>query len=324
MPASFMPGVSNARRYETRYPGVTQRRIRKLVLHSTETASKWGCPGYGGGAAAPTMTVDPWAKRTWQHFPALMSARALMNPSSTAVSENQDEVAQIEIIGYSDAGYGQRYGSNLRDLDDAGYDYLAQVVAWWVTEHGVPVRTPSSWPTYPSSYGNSSARMSSGEYDRSEGILGHLHVSGNSHGDPTIDVNKLISRVKVLVAGGGTSSQVPTVAVTKESIARVQRALGAGQVIWGQDGVHDDTGVWDDATERQALAIRNALNPAREASRWDQKRWWHLVMSSKGRGSSEKATKGVQWAVGVATDGVWGPATDAAYLAFRATAKALK
>lgn len=186
------PTADQSRRYDKRYPGVTQNGIDKIVLHSTETAREWGCPGYGGGAAAPTFTIDPWSGKVWQHFPVTVSARALLNPASTSVSENRDNVCQIEIIGYSDQRIAAKYGSDLRKMGDAEYANIARLVKWIANEFGVPLRVPSQWPEYPGSYGNSRARMSGSEYDRYSGILAHLHVSGNSHGDVTLDPQRLL------------------------------------------------------------------------------------------------------------------------------------
>ena len=208
--ALVYPAADQSRRYDSRYPGVVQSGIDKIVLHSTETAREWGCPGYGGGAAAPTFTLDPWSGRVWQHFPVTMSARALLNPSSTAVSENRDNVCQIEIIGYSDEKIAAKWGSDLRKMGDAEYANIARLVKWISEEHGVPLQTPSSWPEYPSSYGNSSARMSSSQYDRFAGVLAHLHVSGNSHGDVTLDPARLIK------ACGGVTT--PTTASSAPSL----------------------------------------------------------------------------------------------------------
>lgn len=304
MRALTIPAADQSRRYDRAYPGIVQPTISKLVLHSTETSAKWGCPGYSGGASAPTLTIDPWNKRSWQHFPATVSARALLNPSSTAVSENRDNVAQIEIIGYSDERYGKQYGSNLRELPDDGYDYLARTIAWFVTEHEVPLRRPALWPAYPASYGNSPARMSGAQYDTFEGVLGHLHVSGNSHGDVTLDIDRLIAKAQALVTG--SKGVVSTVQASKETIARFQRAIGV-----------DDDGIWGKETDKQAKALRNYLVAGRKASKWDRKRGWRHVFAKGGKGSAKAARRSIQWALGVKTDGDWGPKTDAAWLAFR-------
>lgn len=180
------------------YSGIDQTRLEKIVLHSTETSAKWGCPGYAGGGNAPTFTINPWPgyRKIWQHFDTNESARALLNPTSTPVSENRDGVCQIEIIGYSDARTAKTYGYDLRNLTDDDYAYIGRLVGWIAREWDVPLVTPDLWPSYPASYGNSTARMTSREYDAFTGVLGHLHVSGNSHGDPTIDPAKIIAAAK--------------------------------------------------------------------------------------------------------------------------------
>lgn len=180
------------------YSGIDQPRLEKIVLHSTETSAKWGCPGYAGGGNAPTFTINPWPgyRKIWQHFDTNESARALLNPTSTPVSENRDGVCQIEIIGYSDARTAKTYGYDLRNLTDDDYAYIGRLVGWIAREWDVPLVTPDLWPSYPASYGNSTARMTSREYDAFTGVLGHLHVSGNSHGDPTIDPAKIIAAAK--------------------------------------------------------------------------------------------------------------------------------
>ena len=142
------------------------------------------------------MTINPWTRKIRQHFILPESARALLNPSSTPVSENQDEVCQIEIIGYSDSAVAKKVGRTDRDLDnltDSDLRWIASLLVFIMREWTVPNiwATPFPWPRYPASYGNTSSRMSSSEYDKFAGILGHLHASGNDHGDPKINVVKL-------------------------------------------------------------------------------------------------------------------------------------
>ena len=194
------------------YSGIDQTRLEKIVLHSTETSAKWGCPGYAGGGNAPTFTINPWPgyRKIWQHFDTNESARALLNPSSTPVSENRDGVCQIEIIGYSDARTAKTYGFDLRNLTDDDYAYIGRLVGWIAREWDVPLVTPDLWPSYPASYGNSPARMTSREYDAFTGVLGHLHVSGNSHGDPTIDPAKVIAAAKSSAAVEQATKPKPT------------------------------------------------------------------------------------------------------------------
>jgi murein DD-endopeptidase MepM/ murein hydrolase activator NlpD len=185
------------------YVGGTMPSITKMVLHSTETPPP-NCPGYSGGSSAPTLTLDPWAQRGWQHFPANMSARALQDPSSTPVRENRDNVAQIEIIGYADYRINAQYA--LGNIPEAGLLFIAQVLRWYADEGwGLPLTTSLEWPTFGSPRINS-VRLSGSAYDAYTGVLGHMHVSGNSHVDPAgLDVGRVLA-----LAGGNITTPPPS------------------------------------------------------------------------------------------------------------------
>jgi hypothetical protein len=57
------------------------------------------------------------------------------------------------------------------------------------------------WRPYPlSGQAGSPIRMSSADYDRFRGILGHMHVPGNTHGDPgALNVARILATAKQLV-----------------------------------------------------------------------------------------------------------------------------
>lgn len=118
---------------------------------------------------------------------------------------------------------------------------------------------------------------------------------------------------------------VITTPATKATIARFQRALGAGWAIWSGGETGKDDGVWGPATEAQALRIRDYLASGRKPDKWSRKRGWRLTQSQaardRKRASTKAARRSIQWALGVKTDGVWGPQTDAAFLAFRKDAR---
>lgn len=332
----IFPGANQSRRYDGRYPGVVQRTVSKLILHSTETAKEWGAPGYGGGAAAPTLTICPWTRRVWQHFPVTVSARALLNPSSTYVSENRDNVAQIEIIGYSDQNIAKKYGSDLRTMGDREYAFIASVVKWFITEWDVSNRYPSRWPSYPSSYGNSPARMSSSEYDRFRGWLAHLHVSGNDHGDITLDPDRLARHIGGASVPVHTGSEwTPTGDYTTKQIQKI-----VGVTVDGDYGpattaavleLQEDLGVtadglWGRATETAYLESQGkpvSKVPGKPADdywtptstysvRKIQKIAGATVDGYYGDGTKE-AVADLQRRLGVKADGYFGPATEAAY-----------
>ena len=197
----LIPGYdrSDTAWHDDTYPGVLfDLPMEKGVLHSTEGVS---LPTYGvGGTDAPNVTIDPWRRLRWQHHPLNAASRALVNPASTEVSENRDRVWQVEIIGCSDTKWAAKIGRPDRDLDrltDDDYDWLGEQIALMCDLTGVPptLTTSRPWPRYPASYGNSPARMSGPEYDGYRGILGHMHVSGNLHGDPKIDPDRMQAAV---------------------------------------------------------------------------------------------------------------------------------
>ncbi|MFD7093405.1 hypothetical protein [Streptomyces xanthophaeus] len=192
--AQFYPGASLAYRFDSKYPGVMQE-INCCVTHTTEGTS---LPSYDGGANAPNSTLLPDIPnkriKVYAHFPADMSARALVDDPKTAVRTNRNNCHQVELVGSCDPARRVSWGK-LR----AGIDYIywpdapdwllrayAQYLRWLHTEHGVPlVSTVRPWMPYPSSYGNSKARMTLSEWHSFKGHCGHMHVpDGNSHGDP--------------------------------------------------------------------------------------------------------------------------------------------
>jgi len=196
----LIPGYDrSAAWHDDTYPGMLfDLPMEKGVLHSTEGVS---LPTYGvGGTDAPNVTIDPWRRLRWQHHPLNAASRALVNPASTEVSENKDRVWQVEIIGCSDTKWANKIGRPDRDLDrltDDDYDWLGAQIALMCDLTGVPptLTTSRPWLRYPASAGNSAARMSGPEYDAYRGILGHMHVSGNLHGDPKIDRDRLQAAV---------------------------------------------------------------------------------------------------------------------------------
>lgn len=154
----------------------------KILLHSTETGT---FPGYGRGASAPHFTIDLGNGEVRQHSPMNRAARALRNASG-GVQTNRDGVIQIEIIGTCDKNFARKHGyPYLPDMTDemAGrLKWLLQKICAAIP--AIPLRTSVAWKSYPSSYGNSSVRMSNSQWTRYKGILGHQHAPENTHGDP--------------------------------------------------------------------------------------------------------------------------------------------
>ena len=193
-------------------------RIEKILLHTTETTS-W--PGYKAGASAPTLTYHPRRREWRQHNYLDTSARALVDPTSTAVRENRDNVIQIEIIAYSDERVAESVGGlKVSDLTDVHYRDLAEFFAFIRREWGGPPLRAPKFLAYPGSYGNSSVRMSGPEYDSYQGLVGHQHASGNDHGDPSnIDAQKILRMVQEIEAHTPTPSPPPVKSEEDELMA---------------------------------------------------------------------------------------------------------
>lgn len=182
--------MSNARLYpiadvktqwwENSFARATFSKIEKILLHTTETT---GWPSYASGSMAPTLTYHPRLGQWRQHNYLNTSARALVDPTTTPVRENRDNVIQIEIIAYADEALAATVGGlPVSKMTDAQLQGLADFINFVRAEWGGPPLVSAQFP-YPKSR-DASLRMSSSQYDAFQGILGHLHASGNEHWDP--------------------------------------------------------------------------------------------------------------------------------------------
>lgn len=184
------------------YPGTVMQMVRpKLILHTTETAGGW--PSYGSGATAPTLTYNPWQRKWRQHFRINQSARALRDPASTPVRENQADVVQVEIAAYSDPTQFTT-GKGIDKLTEDAYDDLGRFVAFLALEWSLPLTAVPKWLPFPSSYGaNNGVRMTSSGYAAYSGILGHQHAPGQTHGDPgNIAIGRILEAARNHITRG--------------------------------------------------------------------------------------------------------------------------
>lgn len=204
--------------WESKFSRGTFTRIEKILLHTTETT---GWPGYSAGASAPTLTYNPRTREWRQHNYLNRSARALMDPAGTPVRENRDNVIQIEIICYSDEKIAERVGglkvSELTDvhLKDIG-DFIGYVRQQW----GGPPLVHPRFVEYPrSAWADSPVRMTSAQYDAYQGIVGHMHASGNTHGDPSdINIDRIIHYAAAYGSvPSGAEPSAPPLTVEKET-----------------------------------------------------------------------------------------------------------
>lgn len=172
---------TSAQWYQDNYPGGVFSRLDKFVLHTTETE---GWPAYSGGASSPNATYHPRLRQIRQHHSNNRSSRALRDPSGTAVRENRDNVFQLEIICYSDKRLGDSVGGLwVGDLTDTHMRDIAAMMIQLNDELGLPLQSSVTWREGRTSY-YGGVRLSGSQFDAYRGILGHVHVSGNTHWDP--------------------------------------------------------------------------------------------------------------------------------------------
>jgi hypothetical protein len=209
--------------------------VSKVLWHTTEGS---GWPTYEDsnglkGAKAPNLTYHPVAHRWHQHFPLNRSARALQDPSNTPVRENRDDVVQVEIIASADSKYAGPGGLlYVAELDDQAVNDLAEFAAFMREHYEVPYTKAPIWLPYPASYGNSKARMSSATYDAFKGHLGHMHASGNDHGDPGL---LPINRILAIAAEQGKDDDVALTDAERQDLGKARWLADA----WAQNGDFD-------------------------------------------------------------------------------------
>jgi hypothetical protein len=182
MPSIYLRGANiTAQWYADNYSGTTFPRVDKFLIHTTETG---GWPGYSAGASAPNATYYPKFRQIRQHFGINRSARALRDPSSTAVRENRDNVFQLEIICYSDYRLSvERGGLWVGDLTATHMRDIAAMILQCHRDWSLPLQSSVTWREGRKTYYND-VRLSGPQFDAYRGILGHVHASGNDHWDP--------------------------------------------------------------------------------------------------------------------------------------------
>lgn len=167
-----------------------------LVLHTTETTT---FPSYSGGATAPNYTgLPPLGSRfgKWRaHFPDEKSSRALRNLPG-GVETNTLNVVQVELIGTCDPKHRKSWNGEGQLLAGKHYVYwpeaslrqlrwLGRLIANLNKRHGLRLSAPKIFRPYPGSYGtNNGVRLTFDEWRKVTGVIGHMHVPENSHGDP--------------------------------------------------------------------------------------------------------------------------------------------
>ncbi len=163
-----------------------------LVLHSTEGWSIESAVSTMKANRSMSHTVyDPATNREEVLVDWHDSARSLRNASGGVETNRRGRVYQVEIVGFA---------SRMRDYDSHWYDNLANYLRNVCRELDVPLDFPYDFIPYnshpPSSYGaDNGVRLNDAEWDAASGIVGHMHVPENTHGDPG-DITPLIERLQ--------------------------------------------------------------------------------------------------------------------------------
>lgn len=215
------PGASTAYWYGSKYQGSAME-SNVIVWHSTEGTS---LPSYSGGAEAPNFTAKPdfAAKRLvwYQHFDFDVSSRALRNLSG-GIQTNTLNACQVEIVGTCDPATHKKWGSTPHlytpELPDWAIRDLAAFAKWANSNHSVPLSSGLTFKAYPSSYGNSSVRMSGTAWTNFKGHCGHQHVPENDHGDPGAFP---MADILAVAKGGATPSEEDDMPLTDADVNKV-------------------------------------------------------------------------------------------------------
>lgn len=166
-----------------------------LALHTTEGMS-W--PGYNGGGNAPHDTIKAVPGKgiiVRRHIPYNQYGKALRNLPGGGET-NRRGVIQVELIGTCDPKHKDNDAWYYwPEADDVVLKALAKYYSPILRTYAIPLVAPA-FRAYPASYGNTSVRMSTAEFNKFNGICGHQHVPENDHGDPgAFPIGKFINYV---------------------------------------------------------------------------------------------------------------------------------
>ena len=138
---------------------------------------------------------------------------------------------------------------------------------------------------------------------------GRVNYPTNSHErsreQSIVKAYNALLRAGVKAPTGGAAASTQT--FTKDDVKRLQR----------QVGVTDD-GLWGPGTDRNAQAIRAFLRGGLTPT--DAQRKIYMDVRAErpaGKRTTAEFRKGIQWALGVTVDSIWGKQTDAAFEAMR-------
>lgn len=158
----------------------------KALVHTTQGTSIDGAVS-AYRSYPPHLIVDPWRRHKVQHVDLERGAYALWNADA-----DDSRCYQIEIVGFAE---------DAPDWPDDALRWLGEEVALPLHEYcGVPYRVV--WKGFKSpadvnyilASPDSPLRLTQAELDSFSGWLGHQHIPGDSHWDPSgLNVPKILA-----------------------------------------------------------------------------------------------------------------------------------
>lgn len=264
--------------------GANIRKNPLLGLHTTE--GHQSCPGYQNsrgqaGGYAPNFTVVVKKREFFQHIP--------MNRAGRAFNAYNEQAVQVEITGSCSKDWAKKAGLvHVDDFTKEDIAFLVKCLKEIASACGIPWTAPFPWASYEAlATGRTSVRQSIASIAAASGIVGHQHMSSNTHLDPG-------SLGNLLVGTGIHTTPAPNVVAPAtqnvapwgaEFIKQLQRAYKMSSV----DGVVSSPSALVQAIQRDlnsklaksgkisVLAVDGMLGPATRAAiqKWLGAKSWN-------------------------------------------------
>lgn len=161
-----------------------------IVTHSTEgaTASSAIATLRRNGSESHDV-LDIRNRQVYSLLPYDTPARSLRNLEGGVQTNRRGKVIQVELVGFASRSSWEKAGSPARalilpEMSNDDLAFLAHYLRYVCAVTGTPYEFPCRFAPYPESYGATPYRLSPEEWLEVTGIIGHMHVPENTHGDP--------------------------------------------------------------------------------------------------------------------------------------------
>lgn len=207
----------------------------KALVHTTQGSSVEGAVD-AYKLYPPHLIVDPWRRRKIQHVDLERAAYALWNADA-----DDSRCYQIEIVGFAE---------DAPNWSDEILRWLGKELALPLHEYvGVPYRVVWKGFKSPSDVNyilaspSSPLRLTQTELDTFSGWLGHQHIPGDGHWDPSgLNVPKILT-------------------YAQEDDVSAEEVWFGKKIGFPGDKYTDFPGVWLPSIDRHASVLRHQLAP---------------------------------------------------------------